>query len=217
MGVHWIDSPSKQSICIGILVLEAPCRSDKLFSAHTQIYFPAHRIIAYIPLFSSLRKGLRNPVFMQLSRLKCAFFIHHFAHFYFLQLIILRVNLIRTNEMWKYANSLGIQMMGDIPFYVGLDSADVWAHRENFLLDQDGRPTFIAGVPPDYCRASKDACHHFTICSLTLHSWFVRNWLFVDSSCNYNNINIFDVFEYSIYILFFHLYSLQKRLGIPVK
>ena len=84
---------------VGILVLEAPCRSDKLFSAHTQIYFPAHRIIAYIPLFSSLRKGLRNPVFMQLSRLKCAFFIHHFAHFYFLQLIILRVNLIRTNEM----------------------------------------------------------------------------------------------------------------------
>ena len=102
MGVHF-DSPSKQSICIGILVLEAPCRSDKLFSAHTQIYFPAHRIIAYIPLFSSLRKGLRNPVFMQLSRLKCAFFIHHFAHFYFLQLIILRVNLIRTNEMWSFS------------------------------------------------------------------------------------------------------------------
>ena len=69
------------------------------YSVHTQIYFPAHRIIAYIPLFSSLRKGLRNPVFMRLSRLKCAFFIHHFAHFYFLQLIILRVNLIRTNEM----------------------------------------------------------------------------------------------------------------------
>ena len=41
---------------------------------------------------------------MRLSRLKCAFFIHHFAHFYFLQLIILRVNLIRTNEMWSKAN-----------------------------------------------------------------------------------------------------------------
>lgn len=54
----------------------------------------------------------------------------------------------------KYANSLGIQMVGDIPFYVGLDSADVWAHRENFLLDQDGRPTFIAGVPPDYFSAT---------------------------------------------------------------
>lgn len=88
---------------IGISVLETPCRSDKLFSANTQIYFPAHRIIAYIPLFSSLRKGLRNPVFMRLSRLKCAFFIHHFAHFYFLQLIILRVNLIRTNEMWSFS------------------------------------------------------------------------------------------------------------------
>ena len=50
----------------------------------------------------------------------------------------------------KYANSKGILMVGDIPFYVGLDSLDVWKHRENFLLDKDGRPTFIAGVPPDH-------------------------------------------------------------------
>lgn len=108
MGVHFgfPSVCSKEMILenIGISVLETPCRSDKSFSENTQIYFPAHRIIAYIPLFSSLRKGLRNPVFMRLSRLKCAFFIHHFAHFYFLQLIILRVNLIRTNEMWSKAN-----------------------------------------------------------------------------------------------------------------
>ena len=40
--------------------------------------------------------------------------------------------------------------VGDLPFYVGLDSADVFSSRENFLLDEDGRPSFIAGVPPDY-------------------------------------------------------------------
>lgn len=50
----------------------------------------------------------------------------------------------------KYVNGLGIEIMGDLPFYVGLDSADVWGNRENFLLDDDGRPEFIAGVPPDY-------------------------------------------------------------------
>lgn len=33
---------------------------------------------------------------------------------------------------------------------------------------------YLPGVPPVSCRASKDACHHFTICSLKLHSWFVR-------------------------------------------
>ena len=44
--------------------------------------------------------------------------------------------------------------MGDVPFYVGISSPDVWAKKENFLLDTDGRPTFIAGVPPDYFSAT---------------------------------------------------------------
>lgn len=48
------------------------------------------------------------------------------------------------------ANEAGIRIMGDVPFYVGLDSADVWGGRHQFLLDTDGRPVFIAGVPPDY-------------------------------------------------------------------
>lgn len=50
----------------------------------------------------------------------------------------------------KTANEKGIEIMGDVPFYVGVDSVDVWAGKDNFLLDTDGRPIFIAGVPPDY-------------------------------------------------------------------
>ncbi len=53
----------------------------------------------------------------------------------------------------RYANQKGIAVMGDIPFYVGLDSLDVWSGREDFLLDEDGRPQFIAGVPPDFFNA----------------------------------------------------------------
>lgn len=49
-----------------------------------------------------------------------------------------------------YANERNIKIMGDVPFYVGIDSQDVWAGKENFLLDVNGQPTFIAGVPPDY-------------------------------------------------------------------
>lgn len=49
-----------------------------------------------------------------------------------------------------YAHQNGVRIMGDVPFYVGVDSVDVWAGRENFLLDSDGHPKFIAGVPPDY-------------------------------------------------------------------
>ena len=41
-----------------------------------------------------------------------------------------------------------------IPIYVGIDSLDVWSGQENFLLGADGKPTFIAGVPPDYFSAT---------------------------------------------------------------
>ena len=48
----------------------------------------------------------------------------------------------------------GIQLMGDLPIYVAHDSADVWAHRDLFKLDESGRPRAQAGVPPDYFSAT---------------------------------------------------------------
>lgn len=53
------------------------------------------------------------------------------------------------NKLKKYANARGIQIIGDIPLYVALDSADVWAHRDAFLLNKDGTPDVVAGCPPD--------------------------------------------------------------------
>ena len=47
-----------------------------------------------------------------------------------------------------------IQIMGDLPIFVAHDSADVWARRELFRLDAEGRPTVLAGVPPDYFSAT---------------------------------------------------------------
>ncbi len=49
-----------------------------------------------------------------------------------------------------YANSRGVQIMGDMPLYVSEDSAEVWAHPELFMLNGDGAPNEVAGVPPDY-------------------------------------------------------------------
>jgi 4-alpha-glucanotransferase len=43
-----------------------------------------------------------------------------------------------------------IHFIGDMPFYITLDSADIWVHPELFSLDSKGKPTFIGGVPPDY-------------------------------------------------------------------
>ncbi len=53
-------------------------------------------------------------------------------------------------EIKKYANDNGIKIIGDIPIYVAMDSADVWANKEEFLLDERNNPTHVAGVPPDY-------------------------------------------------------------------
>ena len=55
--------------------------------------------------------------------------------------------------MRQYANGQGVKILGDLPIYVSLDSADVWAEREQFLLDGEGRPAAVAGVPPDYFSA----------------------------------------------------------------
>ena len=54
----------------------------------------------------------------------------------------------------KYAKQKGIQIIGDIPIFVAHDSADVWAHPELFFLDSTGKPTVVAGVPPDYFSAT---------------------------------------------------------------
>ena len=57
-------------------------------------------------------------------------------------------------ELKSYANAKGIHIMGDVPFYVGLDSLDVWKNKENFQLDPQGYPIAVAGVPPDYFSAT---------------------------------------------------------------
>ena len=53
-------------------------------------------------------------------------------------------------KLKNYLHSLGIRVIGDMPIYVALDSADVWAEPENFQLDENNMPTEVAGVPPDY-------------------------------------------------------------------
>ena len=50
----------------------------------------------------------------------------------------------------RYANENGVRIIGDIPIFVALDSADVWCNRSKFKLNTDGSPKFVAGVPPDY-------------------------------------------------------------------
>lgn len=55
------------------------------------------------------------------------------------------------DKLHSFATDLGIDIFGDIPIYLGLDSADVWANQDIFQLDcKTGTPTHVSGVPPDY-------------------------------------------------------------------
>ena len=54
------------------------------------------------------------------------------------------------SALHAYANARGIRVIGDLPIYVSHDSADVFFHSELFCLDENGDPTGVAGVPPDY-------------------------------------------------------------------
>tara|TARA_R110002049_G_scaffold54869_3_gene152330 strand:- start:4450 stop:5979 length:1530 start_codon:yes stop_codon:yes gene_type:complete len=60
-------------------------------------------------------------------------------------------------EQWqalqRYAHDNGVRLFGDLPIYIALDSVDAWAHRELLLLDDEGHPLQVAGVPPDYFSA----------------------------------------------------------------
>ncbi|CAM3095869.1 4-alpha-glucanotransferase [Streptobacillus ratti] len=61
-------------------------------------------------------------------------------------------------KQWKsvksYANQNGIEIIGDIPIFVSMDSADAWSNPEIFLFDKDRNPVKVAGVPPDYFSAT---------------------------------------------------------------
>ena len=52
-------------------------------------------------------------------------------------------------ELKRYANQNGVRIIGDIPFYVSPDSADVWGNPDDFKIGRDFTPTAVAGVPPD--------------------------------------------------------------------
>lgn len=68
----------------------------------------------------------------------------------FLQYVFSRQWLSLRN----YCNKLGIRIIGDVPFYVAYDSADVWTNPQNFKLNKAKKPRMVCGVPPDYFSAT---------------------------------------------------------------
>ena len=74
------------------------------------------------------------------------------------QLSVIKYWQFEFSRQWQdlktYCRQRDIRLMGDIPIYVAHDSADVWSHPELFYLDDQGNPTVVSGVPPDYFSAT---------------------------------------------------------------
>jgi 4-alpha-glucanotransferase len=70
------------------------------------------------------------------------------------QIVGIKVLQFLFHHQWhalqSYASEKGVRLFGDMPIYVALDSADAWAHPELLRIDRDGKPDYVAGVPPDY-------------------------------------------------------------------
>ena len=69
------------------------------------------------------------------------------------EILFSRFKQFQFEKQWsrlrEYAASRGVKIIGDIPIYASLDCSDVWSERGQFLIDEQGKPSAVAGVPPD--------------------------------------------------------------------
>ncbi len=83
----------------------------------------------------------------------------------------------QVDRLKQYAHQRGVQIMGDLPFFVSSDSADVWANPELFLLDEHQRPVMVGGVPPDYFSADGqrwgNPVYDWEVLHRTTYRWWV--------------------------------------------
>jgi 4-alpha-glucanotransferase len=88
----------------------------------------------------------RNPGALAEARLELATQMDQIR---FAQFLLFR----QADRLKEHAHAKGVSLIGDLPFFVSSDSSDVWANPELFQLDEQHRPRFVAGVPPDYFSA----------------------------------------------------------------
>ncbi|GAX60532.1 4-alpha-glucanotransferase [Candidatus Scalindua japonica] len=82
------------------------------------------------------------------------------------------------HSLKDYCESMGLQIIGDLPIYVNYDSADVWANPEIFKLNNEKKPVYVAGVPPDYFSETGQLWGHpvydWAVLKKTGYSWWIN-------------------------------------------
>jgi 4-alpha-glucanotransferase len=99
----------------------------------------------------------------------------------------------------RAAHERGIAIVGDIPIYVAHDSADVWANQDLFELDGTGRPTAVAGVPPDYFSATGqlwgNPLYRWDRLAEEGYAWWIARIRSCLGACDYLRIDHFRAFS----------------------
>ncbi len=95
-------------------------------------------------------------------------------------------------QLKTYANERGVKFVGDVPIFVAYQSADVWAHRDLFELDETGTPVFVAGVPPDYFSETGqlwgNPLYRWDAHEKTGYAWWIRRMQY--ALCNFDQVRI---------------------------
>lgn len=128
----------------------------------------------------------------QLWRTKLAEGVNYYS---FVQFIF----QVQWQELREYAHENDIEIIGDIPIFVALDSADVWANKKLFQLDTKGYPTCVAGVPPDYFSETGqlwgNPLYDWDYHKETSYKWWIRRIKRQLSMTDYLRIDHFRGFE----------------------
>jgi 4-alpha-glucanotransferase len=122
-------------------------------------------------------------------------FAREVRYYSFVQFIFFR----QWFSLKAYAEEKGIEIVGDIPIFTAFDSADVWANKELFYLDEEGYPTMVAGVPPDYFSETGqlwgNPLYNWQIHKETGYQWWVKRITFTLKMVDYLRIDHFRGFE----------------------
>ena len=103
------------------------------------------------------------------------------------------------NKIFKYASSNNVQLIADCPFYVGLDSVDCYLNKDEFLFDENDRPTVVSGCPPD--AFSDDGqlwgtpIYNFEKMKENGYRFLVNRISFLASHCHYLRLDHFRAFD----------------------
>lgn len=127
-----------------------------------------HKNVAWVHWERGIRQRETETLKEWQDQLSSETAFHKFAQFEFVR---------QWEKLREHCTHRGIRIMGDIPIYVAHDSADVWAHPELFRLDEQGRPSAVSGVPPDYFSVTGqrwgNPLYRWDVSSLSGHRWWI--------------------------------------------